>query len=108
MGLYVFTDFRGFDGDSFYGHEHFLRDTSSRRLVYSNGSMFPICALIRAQKYIARGYVLPTSTIVEIAMAINALELKTKADLKAQLRGLYYDELGVADSVDSLPARSIL
>lgn len=82
QALYDFT------GKQFLASSKFLRDVAARRLVYSNTSPYPICALYRTQKYIDRGYKLPGATIVAISLAIHKLRLDCYADLSAQLQGI--------------------
>lgn len=82
MGLWNFRE------GKFYAHEFFLRDVARRRLVYSNKSQYPICALYRTKKYVERGYEFPGSTLVAIALAIHSLQLNTYKDLKDQLLGI--------------------
>ena len=82
MGLWNFRE------GKFYAHEFFLRDVARRRLVYSNKSQYPICALYRTKKYVERGYDFPGSTLVAISLAIHSLQLNTYKDLKDQLLGI--------------------
>lgn len=82
MGLWNFKE------GKFYAHEHFLRDVARRRLVYSNKSQYPICALYRTKKYVERGYEFPGSTMVAISLAIHSLQINTYKDLKDQLLGI--------------------
>jgi len=82
MGLWNFRE------GKFYAHEFFLRDVARRRLVYSNKSQYPICALYRTKKYVERGYDFPGSTLVAISLAIHSLQLNTYKDLKGQLLGI--------------------
>lgn len=82
MGLWNFRE------GKFYAHEFFLRDVARRRLVYSNKSQYPICALYRTKKYVERGYEFPGSTLVAISLAIHSLQLNTYKDLKDQLLGI--------------------
>lgn len=82
MGLWNFKE------GKFYAHEFFLRDVARRRLVYSNKSQYPICALYRTKKYVERGYEFPGSTLVAISLAIHSLQLNTYKDLKDQLLGI--------------------
>lgn len=67
---------------------YFISDNLKRVLRYTNTSKYPICALYRTKKYVARGYKLPGTTMVAIALAINALSIRSFADLKDQLMGI--------------------
>lgn len=77
-----------FENDSFVLGERFLPDIAKRRLVYCGKSHFPICAMYRTLKYQARGYTLPGSTVMHIALSIVRLDIKTYKDLKYQLMGI--------------------
>lgn len=68
--------------------DRFLTDIASRRLIFTNTSRYPICALYRTKKYQARGYSLGGTTMVAIALAIHRLTIHTYADLKDQLMGI--------------------
>lgn len=68
--------------------DRFHQDVAKKRLVYLGGSRFPICALYRTKKYQDKGYYLPGSTLMHIALSIVQLEIKTYADLKEQLMGI--------------------
>jgi len=81
-GAYDFTN-----GDFVFG-PRFFPDIAKRRLVYSGKSLFPICALYRTKKYAARGYTVPGSTMMHIALSIIRLEIKTYGQLKEQLFGI--------------------
>lgn len=81
-GAYSFRD------GAFHFGSRFFTDLATRKLVYSGGSEFPICALFRTKKYQARGYTLPGSTVMHIGLSIVRLEIKTYAELKQQLLGI--------------------
>lgn len=66
----------------------FLPDLAARKLIYSGHSEFPICAMYRTKKFQERGFKLPGSTVMHIAMCIVQLEIKTYAQLKEQLMGI--------------------
>jgi hypothetical protein len=76
------------EGGTFYFGERFLQDIAKRRLVYAGKSRYPICALHRAKKYMDRGYELPGSTIMHVALAVAQLNIRTYRDLKEQLMGI--------------------
>lgn len=82
QGLYDFTT------SKFHFAPNFLKHIAQRKLVYSGKSKYPICALYRTKKYGERGYRLPGTTIVQISLAIHALEIKTFGDMKEQLMGI--------------------
>ena len=77
-----------FSKGDFELHPRFLPDIAKRTLVYMGGSRYPICALYRIAKYQERGYKCPGSTIMHLALATNALQINTYAELKKQLRGI--------------------
>jgi hypothetical protein len=66
----------------------FLQDLAKRQLVYIGGSQFPICALHRTLKYQQRGFSITGGTLMHIALSILQLDIKTYAELKAQLFGI--------------------
>lgn len=74
--------------NSLYLKDRFLTDIAARRLIFTNTSKYPICALYRTKKYQNRGYSLGGTTMVAISLAIHRLELHTYADLKDQLMGI--------------------
>jgi hypothetical protein len=82
QGLYDFQN------DEFVFGERFFQDLAKKRLTYLGKSHYPICALYRTNKYRDRGYKLPGSTIMHIALSIVRLEIKTYKDLKEQLMGI--------------------
>jgi len=82
QGAYLFWEER------FEFGERFFPDLAKKQLVYGGNSKFPICAMYRTKKYQERGYNVPGSTIMHIALSIVRLEIKTYADLKEQLMGI--------------------
>jgi hypothetical protein len=82
QGAYDFND------KLFYFGDRFFQDVSKRRLVYSGSSKYPICALYRTKKYQERGYYLPGSTAMHIALSIVQLKIKNYGELKEQLMGV--------------------
>ena len=101
QGVYDFST-----GQFVFG-ARFLQDISARKLVYLGKSRFPICAMYRTKKYQERGYTVPGSTIMHIALSIVRLDIKTYRDLKDQLMGidtLYLQGLLSQDKyADALP-----
>jgi hypothetical protein len=77
-----------FDSDVFVFGDRFFTDIAARKLVYLGKSRFPICAMYRTKKYQERGYTVPGSTIMHIALSIVRLDIKTYRDLKDQLMGI--------------------
>jgi hypothetical protein len=77
-----------FNTDSFAFGTRFFQDISKRKLVYLGKSKYPICAMYRTKKYQAKGYTVPGSTIMHIALSIVRLDIKTYRDLKDQLMGI--------------------
>lgn len=88
-----------FKNDQFYFGSRFFQDLSAKKLVYLGKSHFPICAMYRTKKYQDRGYTLPGSTIMHIALSIVRLEIKTYKDLKEQLMGI--DTMYLQDLLNS-------
>ena len=77
-----------FEKEGFVFGDRFFMDVSKRRLVYSGASKYPICAMYRTKKYVARGYELPGSTIMHIALSIVQLQIENYQQLKEQLMGI--------------------
>lgn len=77
-----------FEFGSFILGPRFLADIGKRKLVFCGKSLFPICALYRTKKYGERGYKVPGSTLMHIALSIVRLEIKTYKQLKEQLHGV--------------------
>ncbi len=98
QGLYQFST------GKFVFAENFLKHIAQRKLVYSGKSKYPICALYRTKKYQERGYKFPGTTMVQIALAIHALEIRNYADMKEQLMGIDTAFLKVLN--DKLDAKS--
>jgi hypothetical protein len=91
MSEFDFTITQGcysFNTGEFDFGERFFGDLAARKLVYLGSSNYPICAMYRTKKYSERGYKLPGSTIMHIALSIVRLEIKTYKDLKEQLMGI--------------------
>lgn len=93
-------------GDFEFG-ERFLQDVAKRKLVYSGGSSYPICAMFRTLKYQERGYKLSGATIMHISLSIVRLKIETYGQLKDQLMGIdtmyLQGLLGGEDYMDNLP-----
>lgn len=87
--------------------ERFLADNAKKRLVFCGHSHYPICALYRTLKYRKKGYTVPGSTLMHIALAIVQLDIKSYKQLKEQLMGvdtMYLQGLLQGESyLDDLP-----
>lgn len=77
-----------FQKKSFAFDPRFLGDIASKRLVYGGKSMYPICAMYRTLKYQKKGFKLPGSTVMHIALSVVRLKIDTYRDLKEQLMGI--------------------
>lgn len=77
-----------FETETFIFGDRFFTDLAKRRLIYSGASQYPICAMYRTKKYVARGYELPGATIMHIALSIVQLKIESYKDLKEQLSGI--------------------
>jgi len=77
-----------FETEEFIFGDRFFSDLAKRRLVYSGASKYPICAMYRTKKYVARGYELPGATIMHITLSIVQLKIESYKDLKEQLMGI--------------------
>lgn len=77
-----------FANDCFVLGDRFLTDIASRKIVFCGKSHYPICAMYRTLKYQRKGFSLPGTTVIHIALAIARLEIKTYKELKEQLFGI--------------------
>lgn len=87
----------GYDyaADLFHFPETALLSLMSRTLRYT-GSLYPVCSLFRARKFIARGWNISAGEILKIAMQVSALDLTDVNVLREQLVGVdmaYFFEL---------------
>ena len=91
LNTFDFTITQGlfdFETNEFVFGDRFFQDIAAKKLVYLGSSHYPICAMYRTKKYAARGYTVPGSTIMHIALSIVRLDIKTYRDLKDQLMGI--------------------
>lgn len=58
-----------------YAHEHFADDLAGRRLAI-NSLPFPLSTLERLQRYVRKGFLACNGTLLEIARAIQSLDLQ--------------------------------
>lgn len=63
-----------YDGKTFYCHDRFWQDIATKRLVIP-GLFFPLKTLERVAKYSRRGYTVCPVGLMELAKAIQALEV---------------------------------
>ena len=72
-----------------------LESLMSRTLIYK-GSLFPICSLIRARKFINRRWRISAGQLLKMAFQISELDLTDQKVLKEQLTGVdqaYFHQL---------------
>ena len=74
-------------GEFVFG-DRFFADLGKRVLIYAGKSHYPICALHRINKYMARGFRAPGATLMHIALAIVQLKITNYGQLKEQLMGI--------------------
>lgn len=74
--------------DCFIIHKNFMAHNAQRRLVFHEGTKYPICSLIRTRKYMFRGYFLTGIEYIKMALCINKIRIETWADLKFHLQGI--------------------
>jgi len=82
MGAYDFLQ------EAFVLHPHFLKHIAQRRLVFHSGTLFPICSLLRAHKYVKRGYTITGVEIIKMGLAVHSVKIETFRDLRRQLMGI--------------------
>lgn len=81
--------------EEFVMSSNFLYDNASRTLRYNTdieGVSYPIASLMRAEKYIKRGYKFTGVEALKLGLTINNLKINTYKDLKEQIEGIdtYY------------------
>lgn len=111
-----------FESEEFVLGENFLLDNVRKRLIFNSHTRYPIVSLIRTEKYRQKGYEISKNEMFKIVFAIMALDIKTKAELKVQIGGMYgekYEKLlkhipdgeidfrNVCDAVDKFSKESI-
>lgn len=67
----------------------------SRTLIY-RGSLYPICSIFRAKKFIERGWRISAGQLLKIMWQISELDLKDHTTLREQLTGvdaMYFHQL---------------
>jgi len=77
-----------FETSTFEFGDRFFPDVAAKRLVFLGSSFYPICAMYRTKKYQERGYSLPGTTIMHIALSIVRLKIENYGQLKEQLMGI--------------------
>lgn len=85
-GLYDFA------GNCFQLHSDFLKHIAQRSLVFNPTHKFPVCSLVRSQKYKERGYTLDQTNFFKIVLSIGSLSIKTNKDAAKQFQGMYFGE----------------
>jgi hypothetical protein len=84
--------------------DRFFPDNISKTLIFQGKSKYPICAMYRTKKYQARGYSLPSSTIMHLSLAIVQLKIDNYKTLKEQLMGIdtmYLQDLLARDGFEA-------
>lgn len=75
--------------DEFVLGDDFLTDNSRRVLKFNSATKFPIMSALRVKKYEERGYTISKNEFLRIMLTAMTLELKTYADVGAQIGGMY-------------------
>jgi hypothetical protein len=89
-----------FHGEGMLLHPDFLRHIAQRRLVFNINSGYPICALFRTRKFMARGYKMSGVEALKIGLRIEKLGMTTMADLRKQMMGI--DTMFLRELTDAL------
>lgn len=76
-----------YPGNELYSEKDALESILTKELRYGE-SLYPIAALIRAHKFVQRGFVFPLPELLKIAFQINALDLTDKEVILDQLTGV--------------------
>ncbi len=82
MGAYDFKT------KSFCLDSKFLTSIASKTLEFNPLTKYPICSLFRTIKYQRRGFQLNGLEMINIAMSINMVDIRTYGELITQLRGI--------------------
>jgi len=70
-------------------HDDFLLDVAKRKLVFNNGTLYPILSLLRVNKYVKRGYTISRNDMVRIALTISELNISSYEELSNHIGGMY-------------------
>lgn len=84
----------------FVVEESFTLSALEKKLIFNPDSKFPIAALFRVRKYLAKGFKISGVELVKIAFAIHALKFESYKDVKRQLLGI--DTIFLKEFTDSL------
>ena len=70
-------------------HGESQKALAKNQLLYRGGSRFQLSAMLRAAKFVKRGWSLPASTLLSLAKGIKQLDLANPEVLHAELQGIY-------------------
>ena len=68
-------------------HQAALESLLSKELVYQ-GSLYPVCSIIRLRKFISRGWVINAGQILKMVLQVSELDLMDLKVLEDQLTGV--------------------
>lgn len=68
-------------------NEDMLMSVLTKELKYRHGK-YPVSSLLRLQKYIQRGYIIPTGELIKLALDISKLDLSDSQVFSDQLSGV--------------------
>lgn len=77
-----------FKHDAFFFDDLFFKHLAQRRLVFNHKTDFPLCSLVRAAKYVKRGYTISGVEQLKLALTVNNLSIKTYKSLRDQMLGI--------------------
>ena len=84
-------------------HPAALESLLARELRYE-GSLYPVCSVIRTRKFVARGWTINAGQYLKMAMQISALDLTNVSVLEEQLTGV--DTAYFAEVIGLLKAKT--
>jgi hypothetical protein len=78
-------------------------ESISTKTLFYNGSKFPICSLIRANKFLKRGWEIPHIEYLKMVFQLSEFNLYDKQILEEQLIGMYsQDFIQVLEKIENL------
>lgn len=77
-----------FKSKKFYLNDFFEEDNRKRKLRFNPNTEYPLCSLIRVNKYSKKKYTISNIEYLKIALSINNLNINTYGELKHHLNGI--------------------
>jgi hypothetical protein len=85
-----------YDTKEFIFHDDFFPDVASKTLRFNWNTSFPLASMLRVQKYVNRGYVIPKSEMTKIGLAVVNKGMPTSwQELENAIGGTYGREVSM-------------